>query len=79
MFPEEVPLHLKVLCAVCNVLVCSKEEGAIVVFEDLALDSLRERAWKFDAGGNFLEHGGEGQEHVHRRTESGVFGFESGQ
>ncbi len=38
VLPEEVPLHLEVLCAVGNALVNSKEESTIVVFEDLTLD-----------------------------------------
>ena len=79
MLPEEVPLHLEVLRSVCDALVYSKEEGSIIVFEHLTLDRRHERARKFDAGGDFLEHGTEGQERTHRGAESGVFGFERGQ
>jgi hypothetical protein len=38
VLPEEVPLHLKLLRAVGDALVDCEEKGAIVVFEDLALD-----------------------------------------
>ncbi|KAI2489081.1 hypothetical protein MHU86_25510 [Fragilaria crotonensis] len=79
VLPEEVPLHLEVLRAVGNALVYGKKKGAIVVLEDLTLDRRRERARKFDAGGDFLEHGTERQERTHRGAESGVFGFERGQ
>ncbi|KAI2496899.1 hypothetical protein MHU86_17592 [Fragilaria crotonensis] len=53
--------------------------SALLCLEDLTLDRRRERARKFDAGGDFLEHGTERQERTHRGAESGVFGFERGQ
>ena len=79
MLPEEVPLHLEVLRAVRDALVYGEKKRAVIVFEDLALDRRRERARKFDAGGNFLKHRAEGQERTHRGAESGVFSFERGQ
>ncbi len=79
MLPEEVPLHLETLRAVGYALVNSKEESAIVVFEDLALDRRREGVREFDAGNDFQEHGAEGQERTYCRAESGVFGLKGGQ
>ena len=60
-------------------LVKSKEEGSIVLFEDLTLDGRREGVWEFDAGDDVLEHGAEGQERTHCGAEDGVFGLKSGQ
>jgi hypothetical protein len=38
LLPEEVPLHLKVLCAAGDALVYGREKGPIIVFEDLKFD-----------------------------------------
>ncbi|KAI2505951.1 hypothetical protein MHU86_8451 [Fragilaria crotonensis] len=37
------------------------KKRAVIVFEDLTLYRRRERARKFDAGGDFLKHGAEGK------------------
>lgn len=80
MLPKEVPLLLKVLCAICDALVGLRQGERLRCqlrnFEDLTLDRQRERAQKIDAGGNFLEHGAERQECAHCGAESGVFSLE---
>ena len=79
LFPEKVPLHLKVLCSIGDALVHGKKKGAIVVFEDLALNCRQESVWKFETGDDFQEHGTEGQERAHGGAESGVLGFKGRQ
>ena len=70
---------MSVLQAVTGALLDGKEEGTIVIIEDLTFDQQREGVWEFDAGDNFLEHGAEEQERTHRGAEIGVFGLESRQ
>jgi hypothetical protein len=36
VLPEEVPLYLKIVCAISDELVYSKEEDTIVIFQKLA-------------------------------------------
>jgi hypothetical protein len=36
--PEEVPLHLRILCAISDAFIYGEEKGANIVFKDLTLD-----------------------------------------
>jgi hypothetical protein len=55
VLPEELLLHLEILCTVGDALAYSEEEGTIIIFKNLTVNRQREGVWEFDAGDVFSE------------------------